>query len=116
MSMKWSYVGPLGSGGKLDWGRSAGGNIPLSGLLPDIEELSVYQMISKLVAEGAFEGQIIDYDAYGLKVNGVDLRQIIEASYQSQPSMLTTRVIARYLEYADNLPPQEFVAFVAVAM
>jgi len=116
MSMKWSYVGPLGPGGKLDWGRSTGGNIPPSGLLPDIEDLSVYQMISKLVTDGAFEGQIIDCDAYGLKMNGADLRQIIEASYRSQPEMLTGPVIAQYLEYADSLPPNEFVAFVAVAM
>jgi hypothetical protein len=114
--MKWSYVGPLGPGGKLDWGRSAGGNIPPSGLLPDIEDLSLYQMISKLVTDGAFQGQIIDYDAYGLKVNGADLRRIIEACYQSEPSMLAGPVVTQYLEYADNLPLDEFVAFVAVAM
>ena len=116
MSMKWSYVGPLGPGGKLDWGRPAGGNIPPSGLLPDIEDLSVYQMISRLTTQGQYGGGIVDFDAYGLKVNGADLRQIIEACYQSEPSMLTGPVIVQYLEYADNLPPNEFVAFVAVAM
>lgn len=116
MSMRWSYVGPLGQGGRLDWGQSAGANIPRSGTLPDIEDLSLYQAISRLVTDGAYEGQVIDHDAYGLKVNGADLRQIIEACYKSQPTMLSTPVIARYLEYADNLPPNEFVALVAVAM
>lgn len=116
MSMKWSYVGPIGPGNQLDWGRSTGGNIPPSGMLPDIDDLTVYQMISGLVSSGKYEGQIIDFDAYGLKVRGADLRQIIEACYQSQPERLSGPVIAQYLEYADNLPPNEFVAFVAVAM
>lgn len=116
MSMKWSYVGPLGPGDHLDWGRSAGGNIPPSGALPDIDDLSVYQMISRLVTEGRYSGQIVDYDAYGLKVSGTDLRHIIETCYQSQPEMLRTPVIAQYLDYADRLPPDQFVAFVAVAM
>lgn len=116
MSLKWSYVGPLGPGGQLDWGRPAGGNIPLSGRLPDIDDLTVYQMISNLVSSGSYEGQIIDFDAYGLKVNGIDLREILEACYQSQPERLREPVIAQYLDYADKLPPDQFVAFVAVAM
>lgn len=116
MSRKWSYVGPLGPGGKLDWGRSAGGNIPPSGTLPDIEDLAIYQMISRLVISGRYEGQIIDFDAYGLKVSGTEIRQIIEACYQSEPTMLNAPVIARYLEYADQLTLEEHVAFVAVAM
>jgi hypothetical protein len=116
MSMRWSYVGPLGPGGQLDWGQSAGANIPRSGTLPDIEDLSLYQAISRLVTDGAYDGQVIDHDAYGLKVNGADLRHIIELCYNLQPSMLKQPLIARYLEYADNLPPDEFVALVAVAM
>jgi hypothetical protein len=92
MSMRWSYVGPLGSGGELDWARSEGGNIPRSGTLPDIEDLTVYQMISRLVREGRYSGQVVDYDAYGLKVSGSDLRQIIETCYQSQPEMLRAPV------------------------
>lgn len=116
MSVKWSYIGPLGPGDMLDWGRSGGGNIPRSGTLPDIEDLTIYQMISGLVTSGRYGGQIIDYDAYGLKVSGADLRHIIETCYQSQPEMLGTPVIVQYLAYADKLPPDQFVAFVAVAM
>ena len=116
MSMKWCYVGPLGPGGHLDWGRSAGGNVAPSGALPDIEDLAVYQMISRLVTEGRYSGEIVDYDAYGLKVSGADLRHIIETCYQSQPEMLRAPVIAQYLDYADRLLPDQFVALVAVAM
>lgn len=116
MSMRWSYVGPLGSDGHLDWGRSAGGNIPPSGTLPNIEDLTVYQTISSLVTAGEYEGLLVDFDAYGLKVSGTDLRQIIEACYEPGSTMLTDPVIAQYLDYADNLPPGEFVAFMAVAM
>jgi hypothetical protein len=114
--MKWSYVGLLGPGDQLDWGRSAGGNIPPSGTLPDIDNLSVYQTISRHVTEGRYGGQVVDYDAYGLKVNGANLRYIIETCYQSQPEMLGTPVIVQYLAYADKLPSNQFVAFVAVAM
>jgi len=114
--MKWSYVGPLGPDGQLDWGRPAGSNIPPSGRLPDIEDLTVYQTISGLVSSGSYEGQIIDFDAYGLKVKGTDLRQIIGTCYQSRPERLSGPVIAQYLKYADELPPNELVAFVAVAM
>lgn len=116
MSMRWSYIGPLGPGGGLDWGQSAGANIPPSGTLPDIEDLSLYQAILKLVREGAYCGKYIDHDAAGLKVNGPELRHIIEDCYRSQPSMLTAPPIKHYLEYADNLLPNEFVALVAVAM
>lgn len=116
MSMKWSYVGRLGPGDQLDWGRSAGGNIPPTGMLPDIDDLSIYIKIMHLALDGRYGGGIVDFDAYGLKVNGADLRQVIEECYQSEPSMLAGPVITQYLEYADNLPPHEFVAFVAVAM
>lgn len=116
MPMRWSYVGALGRDGMLDWGRSAGANIPSSGTLPNIEDLLIYQAISKLAATGEYEGQVVDHDAYGLKVNGADLRCIIEACYELHPEKLLEPPIAQHLEYADNLPPNQYVALVAVAM
>ena len=116
MAMRWSYVGELGSGGRLDWGGQAGGNIPVAGLLPDIHDTSLYLWISRLAAEGKYSGKTIDFDACGLKVNGQDLKAVIEQCYFDRPAMLQSDEIAQYLAYADSLPPSKFVALVAVAM
>lgn len=114
--MKWCYVGELGPGEKLDWGRSIGGNIPTGGILPDIEDTYIYVKILNLAMDGEYDGDIIDVDAYGLKVSGADLRRIIEDCYRSKPKMLRDPIISKYLKYADRLPPDKFVALVAVAI
>lgn len=116
MSLKWCYVGELGPGGGLDWGRHAGSNIPTSGILPDLDELSIYIKIMHLALDGEYGGGVVDFDAYGLKVNSADLRQIIEDCYRAEPTMLEGPAISQYLEFADNLPAGKCVAFVAVAM
>lgn len=116
MSMRWCYLGDLGPGGELDWGQPGGGNIPTSGSLPDLEDLRLYIAIMLLATEGCYRGAIIDHDAYGLKVNGPDLRRIITECYKDTPAILREPVIAQYLEYADTLELNHFVALVAVAM
>ena len=116
MSLKWCYVGDLGPGGKLDWGRCAGSNIPSSSMLPKLDELSIYIKIMHLALNGEYCGGVVDFDAYGLKVNGAELRRIIEDCYRAEATILEGPAISQYLKFADNLPAVKYVAFVAVAM
>ena len=116
MAQRWCYVGALGPGGILDWGQPGGGNIPTSGTLPDFEDFRLYNSISELALAGSYHGGIIDFDAYGLKVNGPELRDIITACYMAHPAMMEQRVTRLYLDYADGLGAENHVALVAVAM
>jgi hypothetical protein len=116
MAMRWCYIGELGPGSKLDWGGPEGGNIPIKGPLPDCEDLRLYQAISFLARDGQFEGAIIDFDAYGLRLNGHQLRRVLENCYKGDPSGLKDPVIKQYLEYGDALGEDHFIALVAVAL
>ena len=116
MAMRWSFVGALGAGKKLDWGGPIGGNIPVGGTLPDIDDTVVYQMIANLASRGEYQGKVIDFDAYGVKVNGPELRHIISECFRDSPGNLDRADIQQYLDYADALGIKKYVAFVAVAM
>ncbi len=88
----------------------------MSGSLPDFEDLGLYIRIKDLAYEGLFQGRMIDFDAHGLKVNGPELRDIIENCYRNNPSVMADSVTRQYLEFANWLGSDRYVALVAVAM
>lgn len=116
MAMRWCYIGELGPDDRLDWGRGPGGNVPASGLLPDIDEGYLYLKVMHLAMNGEYDGGAIDFDAYGLKVSGAELRQVIQDCYAEKPDMLNNTVIRQYLRFADHLSPNKQVALVACSM
>ena len=116
MAMRFSYIGELGPGDRLDWGEAGGGNIPVANHLPESGDLTLYLAIARLAMDGQYEGGIVDYDAYGLKVSGRDIRRIIEDCYASEPGRFQAPDVAQYLAFADSLPPDKFVALIAYAV
>lgn len=113
VAQRFCYIGELGSSGALDWNASPGGNVPASGTLPDLEESSIYFKIMELARKGEYHGAIIDWDAYGLKVNGPELNRIMLECYPAPPD---GSVEKKYIDFAASLGPDRYMALVAVAI
>lgn len=116
ISLRWVYVGELGPGGGLDWKGSPGGNIPQSGMLPDIFDTSLYLLVRSLAAKGEYEGRDVDWDASAIKVNGMTMRTVLESAYgkQALSAAAADSVLRTYLDFASRLGKRH-VALVAVA-
>ncbi|WP_174279902.1 hypothetical protein [Sphingomonas bacterium] len=116
MAQKWCYLGALGPQAELDWQLPDGGNIPASGTLPDVHDYELWMAIRWMADSGRFGGKIIDWDAYGVKVNGPEVEQVLREVYAKQPDRLNQEPISLYLDYARVLGPDRYVALVAVAI
>lgn len=110
--MKWSYLAPLGADDKVEWGDPGSDSVPPSGqLLPDIENLSVYLKIREHAWEGRYCGQQIDWGAYGIKVNGPQLLQILEECSGDHGSAMSI-----YKDFARSLGDSQYVAFISIEL
>lgn len=117
MPIRLSYLADLGPGGKLDWGRDTGGNIPASGyILPNIQDTAVYLKICEHAQKGNFEGTMVDWDAHALKVNGPDLISILTEVYGGPENVPPESIVGRHFAFAKRLGESKYLAFVAVAI
>lgn len=114
--MRWVYAGELGPDGGLDWKMPPGGNIPKSGMVPDIFDTGLYQLIRELARSGQFEGRDPDWDASALKVNGHELRRLLERCYGAENLTKLNSDIQQYVSLSTRLGSECYVALVAVAM
>lgn len=112
MTQRWAYVGDLGEGGALDWGGSYSGNIPTGGRLPDLNSKAFWR-VYRLAEDGAYAGRQLDWGAWGIKVNGPQLREVLISIYGEA---LTVAPIPQYLALADELGETQFIAFVAAEL
>lgn len=117
MPMKWSYLGKLGPEGKLDWGGTWSGNIPASGhILPDLEDTKVYMKIRDIAREGKFEGDMVDWGAFAIKVNGPELLSVLTSCYGDIEAVNPESLTGRYVSYAKALGADNYVAFLSVEL
>ena len=115
--MRWSYLGRLGPDGKLDWEGTWTGNIPPSGyILPDLEDLKIYQVIREHARKGDYEGDQVDWGAYAIKVNGPELLSVLRECYRHLEAADPESLIGRYASYASSLGPNKHVAFLSVEL
>lgn len=110
----WAYVAELGSGGVLDWGGDDSGNLPRNRLLPDLN--GAFGTIYQLAKDGAYDGLQLDWGAWGLKVNGPQLREVLTAIYGDGVVSAARPPIDSYLKLADELGEHRYVAFVAAEL
>jgi hypothetical protein len=115
MTQRWAYVGALGPNGALDWGGTYSGNIPTGGRLRDLDS-SAFWKILNLAQEHAYEGRQVDWGAWALKVNGPQLRQVMEAIYGAERLKVPRPPLDSYLALADELGAEQFVALVAAEL
>ncbi len=114
--MRWVYAGELGPGGALDWKGPPGGNIPKAGMVPDLLDSSFYTQIRRLAWAGEFGGRDPDFDASAIKVNGPELRALLEEAYGAARLARPSEELKQYLALAERLGADRHVALVAVAM
>ena len=115
MTQRWAYVGDLGLGGALDWGGTHSGNIPTSGRLRDLDSTAFWKIMD-LAEKREFEGRQVDWGAWALKVNGPQLRQVLEAIYGADRLKKPWPPVDSYLALADELGAEQFVALVAAEL
>jgi hypothetical protein len=116
MTERWVYVGDLGPDGSLNWGGDNTDNTPTTG--PDLPLLfgSAFWVIMRLAKEGHYEGKSVDWGAWALKVNGPQLREVLEAIYGSDPGWQSWPTVVPYIAFAEQLGADQYVAFVAAEL
>ncbi len=115
MTQRWAYVGKLGPGEALAWGGDNNGNIPVSGWLKDLHS-EAFWAIMRLADEGHYQGRQVDWGAWALKVNGPELRQVLQRIYGDEKLAAPWPVLASYLALAEELGEARYVAFVAAEL
>lgn len=117
MPIRMSYLGKLGPEGKLDWGGSWTGNIPAAGhILPDNNDITIYQNIKEHACRGDYEGDQVDWGAYAIKVNGPDLLNVLSECYGDLRVVDPNSLKGRYVNYAETLGSNHYVAFIATEL
>ena len=114
--MRWVYAGELGAGDQLNWGMPPGGNIPKSGLVPDLHDTGLYLHIRQLARAGLYEGCDPDFDASAIKVTGVELMDLLRHHYGDLSTAAPQGDLAEYVALARRLGEGKRIALVAVAM
>lgn len=107
-------MGELGPDDSLDWGGMPGGNIPSTGMLPDLYDTKLYLLVRQLAWAGEYGGRDPDWDASALRVNGSDLTAILTRSYGAQIVKNATGDLRIYCDFAASLGERQ-VALMAVA-
>jgi hypothetical protein len=110
MTVRWAYAAQLPSNGTLDWGGNWSGNIPKSGLLPDLGS-EAHDAVWRLVGSGQFDGKQIDWGSAAIILNGACLREVIGQVYGAAAE--TTPAAQAYLAYADAMSANDRVVLVA---
>lgn len=115
MTQRWAYVGKLGPAEALDWGGNNDGNIPVSGWLKDLHS-DAFWAIMRLANEGRYQGRQVDWGAWALKVNGPELKQVLEQIYGAEKLATPWLELKAYVDLADTLGDTNYVAFVAAEL
>lgn len=117
MPMKWSYLGKLGPQGQLNWGGDWSGNVPASGhILPDNNDLQVYLKIREHARNGEYCGDMVDWGAFAIKVNGPELLAILAECYGDLSRLTAGSLASRYVSYAQSLGEESYVAFISAEL
>lgn len=114
--MRWVYAGELGPDGGLDWNGPPGGNIPKAGMVPDLLDSGLYQLVRQLAWAGKYDGRDPDFDASAIKVNGDELRGLLEENFGPERLARPGADLKAYLTLATSLGADRYIALVAVAM
>jgi hypothetical protein len=115
MTMRWSYLGKLGSNGELDWGGNWDCNVPVR-ILPDLHETKLYLIIRGLAREGAHAGREVDWGASAIKVNGPEVMDILRSVYGDLERFKPKDTIGKYVQFARDLGSERFAAFIAAEL
>jgi hypothetical protein len=115
MTQRWAYVGELGPDGALDWGGTHTGSVPNSGRLKDLDGRAFWTVL-RLAEEKQFEGRQTDWGAWAVKVNGPELRRVLEASYGVACMEKPWPPVDDYLALAEELGDARYVALVAAEL
>ena len=93
-----------------------GGNIPKSGMVPDLHDTGLYLHIRQLARAGLYDGCDPDFDASAIKVTGVELMDLLTQYYGDLSSAAARGDLAEYVALARRLGADKSIALVAVAM
>ena len=115
--MRWSYVADLGPKDALDWGGDNTGNIPVTGkYLSDFEDTKLYLTISWHAQQGNYEGGPVDWGASAIKVDGLQILEILEGCYGKLDQHDPKSEIGKLANFARKLPAGKKMALVACSM
>jgi hypothetical protein len=114
IALRWVYAGELGPDGKLDWGGMPGGSIPERGMVPDLYATELYVLVRRLAWAGEYGGRDPDWDASAIRVNGRELRVVLDQAFGADTVAAATGDLAQYRDLADRLGDR-CVALVTVA-
>lgn len=115
MTQRWAYVGALGVNGALDWGGTHHGNTPGGGRLEDLDSAAFWKIV-ELANQHEFEGRQVDWGAWALKVNGAQLRKVLQMVYGDEALLAPRAPVDSYLALADELGDSQFVALIAAEL
>lgn len=101
--MRWVYAGQLGLGDRLEWGGNPGGNIPQSGMVPNLDDTGLYLLVRTLANEGHYHGCDPDFDASALKLNGDELLGLLDSHYGSETLAGCKGALRAYVDLARQL-------------
>lgn len=108
-------MGALGPNNALDWGGTNSGNIPTGGRLRDLDSAAFWKIMD-LAQNNQFEGRQVDWGAWALKVNGPQLKSVLEAIYGAERLKKPWPPVDAYLALADELGDDQYVALVAAEL
>lgn len=112
MSLRSSFLEPLGPDDKLDWGGDWTCNIPPTGqILPELMDNAVYSAIWRHASKGDYDGRQVDWGASAIKVNGPELISVL--GHDPDETIDPESPLGRYIDVAQKLGPDKYVAFVA---
>lgn len=87
MAQCWAYAAPLPANGKLNWGGDWSGNIPRTGMLPDLPR-QAFDEICQLARLGVYDRKQLDWGATAIIVDAAALRNVIGQIFAASATRL----------------------------